>query len=98
MTPFCTICGNLIHPREHPLKDICWNCHRDKILKLFPLNAEHERTDPAFHHVVEMLLRDADPYDIIDWLIRDRREITERWKEFVEKHVNPITYKPFKNQ
>lgn len=56
--------------------------------------AKHYRTDPALHGIVELLLRDKDPYEIIERLIEDRVEMIKNFKEYMTNNAQPRFYKP----
>jgi len=48
--------------------------------------------DPMFHSIIELLIRGADPYEIIEMLIDDKKEMIKRVKEFMELHGQPILF------
>lgn len=56
---------------------------REKVLSRFKKEFvdEHCNNNMAFRTIMEMLIRDEDPYDIIEWLLVDRNRIM---KEVIE--------------
>lgn len=49
---------------------------------------EYYRYDPMFHAVAQMLIMDADPYEIIQQLIEDRVKLEEQIKELILNKTN----------
>lgn len=70
-----------------------YNSKRDEVLnrfrKEFDINL-HLRTDATFVAVVEMLIRDADPYAMIERLIEDRKILLEKVIEFHTLNSVPV--------
>ena len=56
---------------------------RQKVLSRFSKEFidEHCNNNMAFRTIMEMLIRDEDPYSIIEWLIEDRNKMM---KEVIE--------------
>lgn len=47
------------------------------------------QTDPIFHSIIENLIRDASPYEIIERLIVDRQKLVADMQIFMENHAAP---------
>lgn len=50
--------------------------------------------DAVFKKIAEMLIRDADPYQIIEQLIIDRKNMMEQMLELAKNSTAPIIYPP----
>lgn len=51
---------------------------------------ENLHTDSTFRIIIEMLILDTDPYEIIERLITDRKSMMQNFIELVEKSRQPI--------
>lgn len=51
---------------------------------------ENYNYDQMFHNIVELLIRDVNPYEIIERLIDDRKVLIERTIELMNYNVKPI--------
>jgi hypothetical protein len=51
---------------------------------------ENYNYDPMFHNIVELLIRDIDPYEIIERLISNRNELVKKTEEFMNYNAKPI--------
>lgn len=69
---------------------------KEEVIKKFSYEfiLKHYKTDPTIHHIIELLILDKDPYEIIERLIEDRVEYTKRFQEYILYHSQPIVYKP----
>lgn len=63
----------------------------DRFKKEF-METYYKEYDPTFRHVLELLIRDADPYEIIERLIKDRKELADKFKEFVTLYSRPLPF------
>ena len=50
---------------------------------------EHYCKDGMFNAIIEMLIRDADPYSIIEKLLEDRETTRKKLEEFITYHSSP---------
>lgn len=63
-----------------PKTDYEYYAKRDEVLSKFSEEFldEHYNTDPLFREVCSMLMRDADPYTVIEMLVKWRKNILEQ--------------------
>lgn len=45
---------------------------------------EGNNSDPMFRTIVEMLIRDTDPYELIERLIVDRQELVSKMRKLID--------------
>lgn len=55
----------------------------------FEFVKKHYKTDPTLHGIVELLVREVSPYEIIQRLIEDRIKMAENFKEYMLYHGQP---------
>lgn len=48
----------------------------------------HYNYDPSFRSIAELLIRDINPYEVIERLIEDRAELVKSIKELLERIPN----------
>ncbi len=54
------------------------------IAKFTPDFMERYKFDAPFMAILEMLILDANPYELIERLIEDRKEMTDKMKSLIE--------------
>lgn len=71
-----------------------YNSKRDEVLSKFKeeFYLNYYNYDPQFREIVEMLIRDADPYAIIEALIIDRKKLLEQAIELAMYSTKPLIY------
>jgi hypothetical protein len=55
---------------------------------------EYYTYDAVFRNIAEMLIRDADPYAIIEQLVTDRKRLVEEMIKLYEHSTASIIYPP----
>ena len=61
-----------------------------EVLSKFPNNEERYRTSALFHQVVQMLVRQDDPYIVIEQLITSCEDIQRAFAEYINRDTRPI--------
>lgn len=72
-----------------------FNTKREEVIAKFSkeiLQNNAVRYDPMLNKIIEMLIRDQSPYEIIEMLIKGRIEYMEKYKKLFEIYVTPHTY------
>lgn len=55
------------------------------------------RESPLFNQVIQMLVRDVNPIDIIDQLIQTTENIQKAFEEYMVRVKSPMSYKIMEN-
>jgi len=55
------------------------------------------RESPLFNQVIQMLVRDINPIDIIDQLIQTTENIQKAFEEYMVRVKSPMSYKIMEN-
>lgn len=65
---------------------------REEILSKFDKEfvLQNYTHDPVFHSIVEMLIRETDPYKIIQKLLEDRDVMMKKINNYLDYHGHPI--------
>lgn len=69
----------------------------DECVSKFKNGKERYRTSAQFNVVIQMLVRGADPYEIIDQLCQSNDDIQHAFQQYVHRDTRPmiITPNPF---
>lgn len=71
------------------------NKKRDVIEKFdSEFTSRYYNKSPLFNHVYELLIRDANPYEIIQKLIEQHEKDIEIMQEYYANHAKPIIIQP----
>jgi hypothetical protein len=62
----------------------------DECISLFKNGKDRYRNSPTFNKVVQMLVRDVDPYDIIDQLCQSLDDQSKAFEQYVIRDTRPI--------
>lgn len=62
----------------------------DECIAKFKNGKERYRTSPTFNRVVQMLVRDAEPYDIIDQLCEILDDTQKAFEQFAFRDTRPM--------
>ena len=62
-----------------------WRRKIEELLRKFEKGEEFYREDALFHNNIQMLLMGADPYQIIEQLIRMNRDLRKMFQKYIEK-------------
>lgn len=75
--------------------EAAYRLRRDEVLGAFTKDfvSGHFNYDPTFRTIVESLIRGADPYSIIEHLIKDRKSLFEEIIRLNEEGIFPIKNK-----
>lgn len=75
-----------------------WLMKREEILRKFTHDfaTGQYKWDNIFQNVVQALMRDKSPYEIIEILILDKIEMMRKMEDFIihHAHPNPLNHKP----
>lgn len=63
----------------------------DECVSRFKNGKERYRNSPTFNKVVQMLVRDVDPYDIIDQLCQSLDDQSRAFEQYIIRDTRPLT-------
>jgi hypothetical protein len=62
----------------------------DECIARFKNGKERYKTSATFNRVVQMLVRDADPYEIIDHLCQMSDDQTKAFEQYIHRDTRPM--------
>lgn len=62
---------------------------RKALIEKFLNGWDRYNKEPLFRNIIEALMREADPFEIIEKLIEMNKELSDRIREFVTLHAYP---------
>jgi hypothetical protein len=65
----------------------------DEIIAKFKNGKERYQQSALFNKVVQMLVRDADPLEIIDQLITTTEDFQKAFEQYMHRDTRPISFK-----
>lgn len=68
-----------------------------KYITKFKDGEKRYRESPLFNQVIQMLVRDVDPIDIIDQLIQTTENTQKAFEEYMVRDKSPMRYVIMKN-
>lgn len=63
----------------------------DECISRFKNGKDRYRNSPTFNKVVQMLVRDVDPYDIIDQLCQSLDDQSKAFEQYILRDTRPMT-------
>ena len=70
---------------------------RSKYITKFKDGEKRYRESPLFNQVIQMLVRDVDPIDIIDQLIQTTENTQKAFEEYMVRDKSLMSYKIMEN-
>lgn len=83
-----TLHDNLVDEREREYNK------RNELLSKFMDGGRRYNNEQLFRNIIECLVRDADPFEIIEKLIDINKDLQDRIKEYLLYHAYPTLIKP----